>query len=150
MTTLIKAAPYCLRDADWVDFDFIYEVARSTMRQYVTEIWGWDEAFQSKQFRDNFHPGEWQVLVVDNKMAGCVNVRYRDTEIFLANIYILPEFQRRGIGSSIIGGLQQTGVETGRPVRLHVLTSNRDAYRLYLRLGFRVVESTSEKRLMST
>ena len=120
------------------------------MRDYVARIWGWDEEFQSNRFRELFITEDWQIILVDGAYAGCMNVVYRPSEIFLANIYVLPRYQRRGIGSSLIRRLQYEGSKSDRPVRLNVLTSNDDAYRLYVRLGFQIVESTPEKRLMST
>jgi len=142
--------PYLLERATALDYEFIYGVARLTMHDYVARIWGWDEDFQSVRFRDMFSVDEWQLITSAGRRAGCLNVQFRCDEIFLANIYMLPEYQRRGIGSSIIRNLVQIGVETGLPVRLNVLTSNDDAYRLYVRLGFHVVEASSDKRLMST
>jgi ribosomal protein S18 acetylase RimI-like enzyme len=147
---ITQAQPYLLERATALDYDFIYGVARTTMHDYVARIWGWDEAFQSARFQEMFIADEWQLVTVDKRQAGCLNVQFRPLEIFLANIYLLPDYQRRGIGSSIIRNLLQIGVETGLPIRLNVLTSNHDAYRLYVRLGFHVVEESSDKRLMST
>ena len=142
--------PYGFADATDLDYDFIYGVAKMTMYDYVDRIWGWDEEYQSVRFRGMYHADEWQIITVDGHYAGCLNVQYRPREIFLSNIYLLPTYQRRGIGTSVIGNLRRLGVETHRPVRLNVLASNEDAFRLYVRLGFHVVESTCEKRLMST
>ena len=147
---ITAAGPYHLQSAVESDFDFLYHVACTAMHDYVDAIWGWDEEFQRNQFRDNFRLGEWQLIVIDGRRVGGVGTRLSPNEIFLANIYLLPEYRGRGVGSSIIGRLQRLGIETGRPVLLNVLTSNTDAYRLYLRLGFHVVQSTDEKRLMST
>jgi len=159
---ITQIQPYLLERATALDYEFIYGVARLTMHDYVARIWGWDEAFQSARFRDMFNVDEWQLIMSDvpstirtlasatRCRVGCLNVQFRPDEIFLANIYVLPEYQRRGIGSSIIRNLLQIGVETGLPVRLNVLTSNDDAYRLYVRLGFHVAEASPDKRLMST
>jgi len=149
LTMIAQTQSYLLERASALDYDFIYGVARTTMHDYVARIWGWDEDFQSARFRDMFIPDEWQLITSAGDPIGCLNVQFRPTEIFLANIYLLPAYQRRGIGSSIIRNLIQIGKETDLPVRLNVLTSNDDAYRLYIRLGFCVVESSSDKRLMS-
>lgn len=149
MTTMLMAA-YSLTAATEFDYDFIYGTARLTMFDYVERLWGWDEDYQSARFRENFKVEEWELVKVDGKPAGCVNVQYRPREIFLCNIYILPEFQRRGIGSSIIESVLRFARETRRPVRLNVLRTNRDAFRLYVRLGFHIVETSPEKYLMST
>jgi len=159
---ITQTQPYLLERATALDYEFIYGVARLTMHDYVASIWGWDEAFQSARFRDMFVVDEWQLIHAaqetghrspasgNRQRVGCLNVQFRPDEIFLANIYLLPEYQRRGIGSSIIRNLLQIGVETGLPVRLNVLTSNEAAYRLYVRLGFHVLEASADKRLMST
>jgi len=143
---------YVLRPASEVDYDFIWHVAATTMREYVDAIWGWDDAWQEQRFRGNFTAAPWHVIVVDGQDAGATQYDRRpaDGDLFLANIYLLPEFQRHGIGSAIVKGLMAEAVAANLPFALTVLKSNPDACRLYERLGLRVDDENAERYFMST
>ena len=141
-----------LRPASEADYDFVWRVAATTMRDYVNAIWGWDEAWQEQRFRGNYSAAPWRVIVVDGQDAGATQYDRRpaDGDLFLANIYLLPEFQRRGIGSAIVKGLMAEAIAANLPFALTVLKSNPDAKRLYERLGLRVVDENAERYFMST
>lgn len=57
----------------------------------------------------------------------------------LIQVQLLPDFQRLGIGSHLIGRLQDECRLAMRPITLHVFASN-PALALYQRLGFQVAE----------
>ena len=62
-----------------------------------------------------------------------------EVEIRLVDIALLSQHRNVGIGSALLKDLLSEAQSTGKPVRLHVETSNR-AMRLYERLGFTVLE----------
>jgi predicted GNAT family acetyltransferase len=51
----------------------------------------------------------------------------------------LPEHCTRGIGTTLLHGLQSEAAAAGKPLRLHVERFN-PALRLYERLGFRQID----------
>ena len=57
------------------------------------------------------------------------------------------EYQRRGIGSKLVERLLAEARSARLPLRLRVLRVN-PAFRLYQRMGFRVVEATPERYFM--
>lgn len=61
----------------------------------------------------------------------------------LDDMYILPEFQNRGIGTKII---EKCCHETYLPVMLYVFTQNTGALSLYQRLGFRITRTIGASR----
>jgi ribosomal protein S18 acetylase RimI-like enzyme len=63
--------------------------------------------------------------------------RLDDGGIFLGSIYVVPEMQRKGIGSRVIRSLLVLDRQKSKPVTLAVMTMN-PAYALYERLGFRI------------
>jgi GNAT superfamily N-acetyltransferase len=65
----------------------------------------------------------------------------------LTQMYLLPSHQNRGIGTSLIRKLALEAKESGRPLRLRVLSVN-PARRLYEREGFRVTSVTPERVFM--
>lgn len=56
-------------------------------------------------------------------------------------LYLLPDFQGLGIGSSLVSSLQCEAAERRVPLRLKVLKVN-PAKRFYERMGFSVKEET--------
>jgi len=65
-----------------------------------------------------------------------VNSRYVDAW-HVMNVAVDPDFQRRGIASSLLGRLfELTAGDEKRGYTLEVRVSNSDAIRLYERLGF--------------
>ncbi len=141
-----------LRPAAEADYDFLWRVAATTMRGYVNAIWGWDEPWQERRFRSNFGVCAWRVIVVGSQDAGGLQagIRPSDGDLFLGNVYLLPEFQNRGVGSMVVRGLMAEARDLGVPLTLDVLRSNPDARRLYERLGLRVVGENEERFFMST
>ena len=126
------------------DRDFAFAVTEAAMRPYVERAFGpWDADAQRRRFDEVFDPATYQRIVVDGMSAGILVVEDRPAEIFLVRIFLLPAFQRRGIGSTVIRELIDCAEAEGKPLRLRVLRVNSAARRLYERLGFVVTESTA-------
>ncbi|HEX5324322.1 MAG TPA: GNAT family N-acetyltransferase, partial [Capsulimonadaceae bacterium] len=138
------------RQATSEDYSFLYNLTVVTMKDYVAAIWGWDDAWQQSYFRQNFPNKSWQIIVVEDVDAGAFAVEERPEEIYLANLYVLPDYQGRGIGTEIVRRIQKRAGELGVPVALDVLQSNPKARRLYARLGFQIVGETRERCNMRT
>ncbi|MGI8636395.1 MAG: GNAT family N-acetyltransferase [Segetibacter sp.] len=60
----------------------------------------------------------------------------------------MPEFQGRGIGSSILKELLDKAQSEQKRLELEVLRVNADAQRLYKRLGFVMEEKDDQKYFM--
>ncbi|MEJ7698142.1 MAG: GNAT family N-acetyltransferase [Pyrinomonadaceae bacterium] len=120
------------------DFEFLWHLHNSALKEYVAQTWGWDENWQRKSFEKQFNPAEGEIITVNEIDAGFLRVIKKETEILLASIRLLPEFQNRGIGTTIIKNLLNTSQKS---VRLQVLKVN-PARVLYKRLGFEIADET--------
>ena len=60
-------------------------------------------------------------------------------ELYLDSLAVLPEYEGRGIATSLIAAAAEKGDHMGLPLGLLVDADNPHAERLYLRLGFRQV-----------
>lgn len=136
-----------LRAATPQDYDFLYDVLKATMQEYVDRTWGWHEGWQQAYFRRTFDPTRDQIIVLGDQDIGVISTERREDEIFLSKIYILPEYQGRGIGTQLLKSLLTEAFQEGLSVSLGVLKVN-PARRLYERLGFAVVEETETHYLM--
>lgn len=120
------------------------------MRSYIEQTWGhWKEKEQHGYFLKIFSPGAVQIVIVEDRNAGMLEVVRKPVEIALANISILPEFQGRGLGASLVTDLQIEAKAADIPLHLQVLKTNPRARRLYTRLGFLLAGETPTHHLMS-
>jgi len=116
-----------LRPAAASDGAFVQSVYFTTQRWIIERLFGWrGDDFE----RDRF-------------------LRNRDHQDCLAidGIYLLPAFQRRGIGSQLVSQTIADARRVGLPVRLSAARIN-PALRLYRRLGFDVVGESEFKVFM--
>jgi ribosomal protein S18 acetylase RimI-like enzyme len=135
--------PLQLRAATPEDAEFLFQLLKATMREYVEQTWSWDEKWQRAHFQEKFDPAKNQIVVLEHRDIGVITAERRADEVFLTSIYILPEYQRRGIGTLLIKSVLDGAFQAGLPVRLRVLKVNHPARRLYERLGFTVVEEAN-------
>lgn len=77
------------------------------------------------------------VVKADAEPVGRLRVVRTDRHLEIAGIQILPDHQRKGIGTAVLTMLLQEARERGVPAVLQVSKTNPDAERLYTRLGFR-------------
>jgi len=128
------------------DFEFLWRLHNAALKRYVTQTWGWNEAWQRKDFAEKFNPNDGEIIVIDGTDAGYFWTIEKETEFLLGSIRLLPVFQRRGIGTKIIVDLLN---RTQKSVRLQVLKIN-PARALYERLGFEIVGETETHFTMRT
>jgi ribosomal protein S18 acetylase RimI-like enzyme len=136
-----------LRAATLEDSGFLYQLRKATMQTYVAQTWGWDELWQQARFQKNFNPAKSQVVVLNNQDIGLVSTEDKDREVILSGIYILPEYQRQGIGTQLIKAILTEAFKRNQAVSLQVLKVN-PARKLYERLGFTAVGETETHHLM--
>jgi ribosomal protein S18 acetylase RimI-like enzyme len=132
---------FTLRQADEVDRDFLWHAHKAAMKGYVSQTWGWDEAWQQQYFRDHVLPERIQVIEVEREPAGFLELDVRDDCLFVTNLELLPAYQGKGIGGELLRSVQTEAAASRLPVRLQVLRVN-PARRLYERLGFRQTGET--------
>ena len=106
------------------DSDFLYDLHRAAMQQYVAQTWGWDEVWQWNYFQQHFNPAECQIITFEGKDVGVLSVRNRETEVLLKFIEVLLEYQNQGIGTAVIKSVLEQAHHTGQPVGLQVLKVN--------------------------
>lgn len=117
------------------------------MRQYIDRIYGWDDNAQRRFFEKGFHPEVIQIIQHDGRDVGMYELREREDDWFLARLEILPEYQNRGIGTTVIKRMMDVVASTNKPFRLQVFKVN-PARKLYARMGFIETGETATHVLM--
>jgi ribosomal protein S18 acetylase RimI-like enzyme len=140
---------YQLRRAQTADYQFLYNLHRATIQEYVAEIWGWDEAWQQAHFQEKFDPAMCEIIQFDGRDVGTLQLEERADELFLALIEILPEYQGRGIGAAVIQDILVQAEQRDVSVTLRVLRNN-PARALYERLGFTIIDRSDTHLYMKT
>lgn len=127
-----------VRRATEADREFAFAVKRAALSPYVARVWGWDEDFQRA-----FHAADWairrpDVVEVDGVAAGTIEVAPHPAGLELGEFYLLPAYQRRGLGSEPLRRVTAQADAAGQMVCLRFLKVN-PVRSLYERFGFRVV-----------
>jgi ribosomal protein S18 acetylase RimI-like enzyme len=135
------------RFATEADYDFLYRLHRQTFHSYVEVTWGWDEDWQAQHFRADFDPSRCNVIMLSGKDVGCFRVDDGIDYLFLDYIAIEPEYQNKGIGTSVVRMLLSRAAKKGVPMRLNVLRVN-PARALYEKLGFKVIGADEFRHYM--
>ena len=99
----------------------------------IEQFGAWGEPRQDCFFDRSWGREPHSIIQVEGEAAGVLGVTEHPDHLLLANLYILPEYQRQGIGTSIIAKLQARAESL--PIRLQVLHKNQ-ARMLYARCGF--------------
>ena len=131
------------------DLPFLARLYASTRAEDVAQVPGWSERqkreflqmqfdAQHRFYQEQFPDADYQVIERGGESIGRVYAHRRDHEIRLIDIALVPAHRGKGLGRSLIEDLQDEAVERGLPLRIHV-EKNNPAYRLYLRLGFRMI-----------
>jgi ribosomal protein S18 acetylase RimI-like enzyme len=127
---------YWLRQGSADDFAFVCWLQATTMRPLVEQIWGWDEAAQRDLFRARFEGAARQIIVVDGRDVGVLEVERRPNALEIETLQIAPEAQGQGIGEAVLRDLIAEAHAHGQPATLQVFQINTRARALYERLGF--------------
>ena len=93
---------------------------------------------QHAHYQEHYAGAAFDVILVDGQPAGRLYVAREEDEIRIVDIALLPDFCNRGIGTTLLRGLQSEAAAAGKPLRIHVERFN-PALRLYERLGFREI-----------
>ena len=134
MEDTVVMTQFKLRQATAGDFQRLLQIRNQVLREYIEQVRGWDEGLEEERFRQNFDPATTRVILSDNRVIGFLGVRPENDVLYIAQAYIIPEYQGQGIGTALIREVLAGDL----PVELYVMKLNTGARRLYERLGFRV------------
>jgi ribosomal protein S18 acetylase RimI-like enzyme len=138
-----------LRPATRDDAELLFRIYAST-REAELAVAAWDasvkEAFLRMQFsaqdasyRATFPGASFDLIVSGPEVLGRLYLDRGEQAWTVLDIALLPQHQRKGIGTRLLRQLLAEAVTAGKPVRLHVEQAN-PAQRLYQRLGFEQIE----------
>jgi ribosomal protein S18 acetylase RimI-like enzyme len=127
-----------IRPATQNDYYFGYFVRKETMKEYIEKMYGWNKKTQKENHRKYFNltMQNKYIIELENRKIGLLWYEEIDNVIEINQIFILPKYQNKGIGSTILTEIINIGKNKKKSIILGVLKSNIKALKLYNKLGF--------------
>ena len=96
-----------------------------------------------------FRPAFDQIVLIDGRPVGHLSTEEYADSVELRMIALLPEVQRRGLGTALVRKVLESARSRRKSVMLWVTDWNEGAIGLYHRLGFRIERTLEipEKRV---
>ena len=139
---------YKLRKSNSADAEFAYHTIRVTMRDYAIQTWGtWLDKESKQAAIEDTTKGKVQIICIGEEQAGTLMIEEHDDELVIDQLYLLPKFQNKGVGTEILRSLKEQARKMSVPIKLSVLRVN-PAQRFYNRNGFTVSSETVERVYM--
>ena len=133
----MSSSEVSLRPATPEDVEFAYHVSRETMRGHALATFGaWNEEEARQRCSRNISAGFTQIIELGGVQIGIYVVERAPDHVQLLQIFILPDYQRRGIGTYL---LSEALGRAPAVATLNVFEQNALAREFYERHGFREV-----------
>ena len=134
---------YTVCKAKIEDLKILDRIHAENMKGYVERVYPWND----KLFRDCFAPEEYQIIAIEGKIVGFFKIVTSTTDIYLAEIQILSQYQNSGIGTSLLQSIIDRAKANNLRLWLKVIKGN-PAEQLYKRLGFTIFEESLTHKKM--
>ncbi len=140
---------FTLRKAKREDLDFLFKVSTEAM-QPVADALGdiKSENERRAEYEEKFNPENIDIIQFEGTDVGRLRVVRSPESIYVGGVQILPEFQRRGIGTALFTELIDECKKTEVPITLEVHDVNTNAMNFYKGLGFKEDGKTEKQTIL--
>lgn len=146
-----------LRRVAEADLPMLERIYASTRSEELAQT-DWDEKqkadflrfqfqAQHQHYTAHYADAEFFVIERDGTLAGRLYLHWRERELRIVDVALLPEHRGAGIGSALLNALLDMAGTHGLGVSIHVEQMN-PAMSLYRRLGFRQIGEHGVYHLM--
>jgi ribosomal protein S18 acetylase RimI-like enzyme len=136
---------FALRPETDADIPFLMQLYASTREEELAPVpWSGEQKqsflayqfqLQRHHYRTYFSDCAFDVIEQRGRSAGRLYLQTRATQLYIIDIVLMPEWRRRGFGTTILRALQATAATQDKGVGIMVEKFN-PALHLYQRLGF--------------
>ncbi len=120
-----------MRTATADDYKFAYQTKKVAFREYVEQVHPWDEDEQRRLHERRFVSQDFRVIQVAGIDVGILAMNREPDCLKLNQLFILPEFQGRGIGTACLRSVIDEATTGGLSIRLQVLQVNHKAMEFF-------------------
>lgn len=127
------------------DGPVIFGFAKELIERYETDpdldlemALGWTKRKIEKRI------DEYTRVLCDGEVAGYYRFAPDGDKMELDDLYVLPEYRNRGVGTAVL----RRCLAQGKPIYFYVFTGNARAVALYEREGFHKAEDVSPTRMI--
>lgn len=124
-----------MRKAEEVDGEWLFELYRTTMKDYVEKTWGWDERAQRDGLFNHLGVNNFVICSTGSEVAGCFCLKDEGEHYWLHLVLIRPSLQSRGLGRVIMEHIQSIANVAGKGIQFCTLKVN-PATDFYRHLGY--------------
>ena len=137
-----------LRKATVDDSEFAYQTKKAALREYLekTSVWNEDEQRQLHQRRFAAH--DFRVIQLSGIDVGIIAMSRQSDCIKFHQMFILQEYQGKGIGDAVMRLIIKDATAFKLPIRLQVLKVNNRAFAFYQRMVFKPTGENDTHNLM--
>ncbi|WP_245921504.1 GNAT family N-acetyltransferase [Bowmanella denitrificans] len=118
-------------------------------RDYVESIIQMQFRAQTEGYGSQFPNAMYFVVEKQQQPIGKVTLDFGPNEIRIMDIAFVPVARGKGFGEEVMRCLQNAAAQVGVPLTLSVLSTNTQAKKLYLKLGFSVQNITPPYEFMA-
>lgn len=131
------------RKAHTSDSEFVFTVKKAAFREYVEQVWGWDDVYQKELHNRRFDSQDLRIIQFHGTDVGFLSTSSTPDTLKVNQLFILPEYQGKGIGSACMMRIVDNARLEGKSVALQALQVNTRGTAFYQRLGFLIVGESS-------
>ena len=106
------------------DSEFVFAVKEAAYREYVEQVWGWDDSYQRERHNKEFASHDFRIIQFRGTDVGFLITSCTSDTLKVNQIYILPEYQGKGIGSACLTRIIDDANVEQKSVVLKVLKVN--------------------------
>lgn len=117
------------------DADTLVDIRIAAMRESLERIGRFDRQWARVRFLASFDPALCRFIEADGIQTGFIMICPKEDHWRLDHLYILPEYQSRGIGAAVLTDVFKSADVRRMPIRLGALRGS-DSNRFYQRHGF--------------
>jgi GNAT superfamily N-acetyltransferase len=125
------------------DRSFFRQAHHLAYRPVIEAMFGWDESKQDVYADKDFDERQPHLICEEGRKVGVVGWQIQPDHIWFGPIFILPEYQGRGIGMHVVKEFIKKAEAENLPLRLQTLLLNEKAKAFYERLGFRTRDKSA-------
>ena len=129
-----------LHEAKTEDLDQLVKIRIAAMRESLEKIGRFDATRARARLTQDFQTKYTTCLIYKTNIIGFIISKQENEEIVINHLYVLPQFQNRGIGKFVLDKIIEQGKNERRNIKLMALKESR-ANNFYLNNGFKYLNS---------